>query len=71
MALKNIWKITLCFPREDVSTSKAGLMKGFLKQSRKENGSGFREVGIRSEGRGKKKTDLENMSVFENSSSGG
>lgn len=55
MALKNIWKITLCFPREDVSTSKAGLMKEFLKQSRKENGSDFREVGIRSEGREKKK----------------
>lgn len=42
MALKNIWKITLCFSTEDVRTSKAELMKEFLKQSRKENGSGFR-----------------------------
>lgn len=29
--------------------SKSGLMKEFLKQSRKENGSGFRGIGIRSE----------------------
>lgn len=55
MTLKNIWKITLCFSREDVRMSKAGLVKEFLKQSRKENGSGFRKVGIRSEGRKKKK----------------
>lgn len=39
------------FPREDVRMSKAELMKEFLKQSRKENGLGFREVGIRLEER--------------------
>jgi hypothetical protein len=50
MALKNIWKITLLlFPGKMSVWSKAEWMKEFLKQSRKENGSGFREVGIRSE----------------------